>query len=281
MLLQERQRLLTEIGAPPVTMPKRSPLPPKIFAAVAGPTPWNFLTGRLATKSGPAFGGITACPFGLLRSLAIFARNLQYEIPAEALSPVTSLIRARIIIAISVAIGMFSLFSVTSRIGFIKREGFDQVGVLGENLPDLRGHGTVDLETGRHKDEIGTLSFCRHRGQGRSHPECAGLIACGGDDAARRRSADGHWLAPEFRIVALLDRGIEGVHVDMYDLADRRLVLAPIKCTLVRKSVLVARQHLNCRYDPAACLDQKVVLRFRRWLHHDQHVSGGAGAAGV
>jgi hypothetical protein len=43
----------------------------------------------------------------LFWSLAILARNLLYEMPADALRPVTSLIPARIISAIVVAIGMF------------------------------------------------------------------------------------------------------------------------------------------------------------------------------
>jgi hypothetical protein len=33
--------------------------------------------------------------------------------------------------------------------------------------------------------------------------------------------ADGDWLPPEGRIVALFDRRIEGVHVDMDDLSER------------------------------------------------------------
>jgi hypothetical protein len=33
-------------------------------------------------------------------------------------------------------------------------------------------------------------------------------------------AADRHRLAPERRVVALLDRRVEGVHVDMDDLAD-------------------------------------------------------------
>ena len=91
-------------------MPSRS-----IFSAVAGPTPWNLFTGSASTKDGPLLGVMTAWPFGLLRSLAIFARNLQYEMPAEALRPVTSLMRARMMVAISLAISMPCLFSDTSR----------------------------------------------------------------------------------------------------------------------------------------------------------------------
>ncbi|WP_042002204.1 hypothetical protein [Streptomyces sp. AcH 505] len=56
----------------------------------------GFFTARRSTKPGPIRGVMTAWPFGLFRSLAIFTRNLQYEVPAEALRPVTSLMLARI-----------------------------------------------------------------------------------------------------------------------------------------------------------------------------------------
>lgn len=36
-----------------------------ILALVAGPMPWNLLTGNPSTKAGPISGEITYCPFGL------------------------------------------------------------------------------------------------------------------------------------------------------------------------------------------------------------------------
>lgn len=64
--------------------------------------------------------------------------------PAEALRPVTSLIRARISLAISVAIGRPCVLSV--EIAFVRRQGFDQISVLGEDLPDLRGNGARGVQ---------------------------------------------------------------------------------------------------------------------------------------
>lgn len=58
---------------------------------------------------------MTNWPFGLFWSDAILARNLLYEMPAEAVRPVTSRIFALIISAIVVADEMLSLFCVTSR----------------------------------------------------------------------------------------------------------------------------------------------------------------------
>jgi drug/metabolite transporter (DMT)-like permease len=84
-----------------------------IFALVAGPMPWNLPTGKDSTKTGPISGVMTYWPFGLRWSEVSFARNFLYEMPAEALSPVTSLILARIASATSRASGMFCRFSVT------------------------------------------------------------------------------------------------------------------------------------------------------------------------
>jgi hypothetical protein len=55
----------------------------------------------------------------------------------------------------------------------------------------------------------------RHR---RPDAKLARLITRGGDDP-RSRSADGDRLSAQLGIIALLDRCIEGVHVDMNDLA--------------------------------------------------------------
>lgn len=50
--------------------------------------------------------------------------------------------------------------------------------------------------------------------------EGAGLVGGGGHDAALFRiSAHYHWLASQPRVVALLHRCLEGIHVDMDDLA--------------------------------------------------------------
>ncbi len=49
--------------------------------------------------------------------------------------------------------------------------------------------------------------------------EGASLVACRSNNAARLTMTHGHRLSPKLRIVALLDRGIEGIHVDVDDLA--------------------------------------------------------------
>jgi hypothetical protein len=53
-----------------------------------------------------------------------------------------------------------------------------------------------------------------------SDPETSRLVARRGNDAAFGRIADRHRLALESRIVALLHRRIERIHVDVDDLAN-------------------------------------------------------------
>ena len=51
------------------------------------------------------------------------------------------------------------------------------------------------------------------------HAELAHLVAGGRDGAAFARSADRDRFAAQFRVVALFDRRVERIHVDMDDLA--------------------------------------------------------------
>lgn len=98
MLLQEGERLRFQIE------PGLNP----VFAHALGrrwPDPVEFLDRQGFDKAWPI----------LRRDDGLAARSLLYEMPAEALSPVTCLILARISRAISVAISMPFRFSVTSR----------------------------------------------------------------------------------------------------------------------------------------------------------------------
>lgn len=91
-ILLDQYHRLAECARPDTESPRHDA---GLSANVAGLAPWNLLTLRPATKAGPIFSVITACPVGLLRSLVISARNLQQEIPADALRSVTSLMQAR------------------------------------------------------------------------------------------------------------------------------------------------------------------------------------------
>jgi hypothetical protein len=56
---------------------------------------------------------------------------------------------------------------------------------------------------------------------GRPHAEDTGFVTRRGDDASLGTVADGDRTSAQTGIIALLDRRVEGVHVDMNDLSNR------------------------------------------------------------
>jgi hypothetical protein len=57
-----------------------------------------------------------------------------------------------------------------------------------------------------------------------SAPEASRLVTRGSNDAAFGWVADRHWSTPESGIIALFHGRIEGIHIDVDDLANRPLV---------------------------------------------------------
>ena len=84
---------------------------------------------------------------------------------------------------------------------------------------DLARDRAIDVEARRHEHQLRTLAHGRGRRHRRSNAEGARLVARRGDYAPFGAVADSDRTAPKLGIVALLDRRIEGVHVDMNDLA--------------------------------------------------------------
>jgi hypothetical protein len=104
-------------------------------------------------------------------------------------------------------------------VGLVERERLDDRRVLGEDLADLLRDRLVDREARLHEDQVGTLPLRRHRWHGRPDSELASFVAGCRHDAPFAGAADCDRLAPQVRIVPLLDRRIERVHVHMDDLA--------------------------------------------------------------
>jgi hypothetical protein len=104
------------------------------------------------------------------------------------------------------------------KVGFIERQRLDNSSVLSEYRADLQRYLLVNVEPRLHEDQVWTFSAGGHRGHRRSDAECARLIARGCNDTTFSRAADGDRLAPKGRIVALLHRRIEGIHVNVDDL---------------------------------------------------------------
>ena len=105
-------------------------------------------------------------------------------------------------------------------IGFVEAERLDEVGVVEKDRADLLRYRAVDVEPRLDENQVRAAAPGRDRRHGRTDAVFAGLIACRHDDAAVP-AADRHGPALERGIVALLHGRVEGVHVDMDDLARR------------------------------------------------------------
>ncbi len=116
-----------------------------------------------------------------VRSEAIVARALLYEIPAEAFSPVTSWILARF--PERPHDGHILQIFGDIQMGFVERKGFDDRRVIGKNLTDLLCYGAVDLGPWLYDDQSGAFSRGRDRGHRGAQVEFARLMACRCDNA--------------------------------------------------------------------------------------------------
>ena len=102
---------------------------------------------------------------------------------------------------------------------FIERDRFNKVGVGVENFVDLGRDLFVDLHSTRHEDEVGAEALRLDRRHSRTDTEAARFVASGRHDTPHIAVAYGDGFALKLGVVALLHRGIEGIHVDMYDFA--------------------------------------------------------------
>jgi len=104
-------------------------------------------------------------------------------------------------------------------VGFVEGEGFDEVGVAEEDFADAARDGAIAGEVGRDEDGVGTEALCLDGGHGGADAEFAGFVRGCADDGALAAPCDDDGLAAKLRIITLLDRGVEGVHVDVNDFA--------------------------------------------------------------
>ena len=101
----------------------------------------------------------------------------------------------------------------------VERDRFDKVGVGVEDFVDLGRDLFVDLHSTRHEDEVGAEALRLDRRHSRTDTEAARFVASGRHDTTHIAVAYGDGFALKLGVVALLHRGIEGIHVDMYDFA--------------------------------------------------------------
>ena len=115
-------------------------------------------------------------------------------------------------------------------IGFVERQWLDDARIFSKDRADLQRDFFVDVKARLHKNQIRTFPAGGHGRHCRTHAEFSRFIARSRHDAALALAADRDWLAAQFGAIALLDRGVEGVHVDMDDPAQtvrRKIVQAP------------------------------------------------------
>jgi hypothetical protein len=103
-------------------------------------------------------------------------------------------------------------------IGLVQGHRLDDRRGGGEDGADLVADALVLGHVGRHDDGVRAHFHGLEHRHRRARPELARDIAGRGDDAAPPGMADDHRLVADRRVVAFLDRGIEGIAVDMRDL---------------------------------------------------------------
>jgi len=103
-------------------------------------------------------------------------------------------------------------------VGFVHGDLLDLGAGLGEERHDQVGFGAVMIHPWREEHGGGAQACCGAGRHGGPDAEPAGLIAGGADDApAVSGRAHDNGLAAKRRVIALLDRREEGVHIEMED----------------------------------------------------------------
>ena len=89
---------------------------------------------------------------------------------------------------------------------------------LEDSLDEPR-HGPIAGKIWWKKDGIGAKALCAYHGHGRANSKMASFVRRGADHRARTAPGNDHGPATQLRVIPLLHRRIEGVHVRVHDLA--------------------------------------------------------------
>src|SRR5439155_436631 len=96
-----------------------------------------------------------------------------------------------------------------------------------EDFAHLTGDGSVAREIWGQEHSIKAETFRSNSRHRRTDSKLSCFIGSGADNGATTPPSDDDRLAAQLRIVALFDRRIKGVHVDMNDLANGQGVQCP------------------------------------------------------
>ena len=105
------------------------------------------------------------------------------------------------------------------QVGLVQRQRFDQVGMFEHDLAHLARDGLVAAEVRRHEHRLRTQALGAQGRHRRAHAELARLVGGRADHRAGAAPGHHHRAAAQRRVVALLHRRVERVHVHMDDLA--------------------------------------------------------------
>jgi hypothetical protein len=186
---------------------------------------------------------MTVSPFGFFQPDAIFARNLFGATPAEAVRPDVD--AERLLPGVLRHI----------QIRLVERQRLDERRHAPVDGKHLFRHPAILLKVGAHDDQRGAQAHRpRHRNR-RPDAVRPGLVTRRRYHAALGGIAtDDNRFALERRIVALLDRRVERVHVDVEDSAHVSSFLVPRSWFLVQSFVLRAWFLVRCFVPCALCL---------------------------
>ena len=258
-------------GPPMRTSTSRSMPRSRSRLAVTGPTPQSASTGSFCRKASTRSGAITVRPSGLRQADAIFARNLLGATPAEAVRPVVfpdqRLDPLRHVHGQRLAPGVLGHVEVR----LVERQRLDERRHRPEDREHLLRHRPVLREVRPDDDQVGTEAHGPRHRNGRAHAKRPRLVAGRRHDAARRgRPADRHGPAPQFGPVALLDRRVERVHVDVDDAANRhgqaRVSILPMSTTARVSVAILLAVAAGC--EPSFCRPPEPLRRRPPRLRH-------------
>ena len=103
-------------------------------------------------------------------------------------------------------------------IRFVERERLNERGEAMQDFANHRGFLAVNIEAGRHDNQVRAPLKGHESRHGRTHAELTRFVVTGGQNSApiaRATHADG--LSFQRRLIAHLDRGVEAIHVEMDD----------------------------------------------------------------